>query len=90
MDENEMVFKVLSDEGEEVDCELLFTYESKETNKNYIVYTDNSIDEEGNTKVFASIYNPDEEEPTLHPIETEEEWEVIEGILENLQGESGE
>lgn len=90
MDENEMIFKVLSDEGTEIECEVLFTYESKETNKNYIVYTDNSIDEEGNTKVFASIYNPDEEEPTLHPIETEEEWELIEGILENLQSEFDE
>ena len=87
MKNEEMTFKVLSDEGKEIECEVLFTFESEETGKNYIVYTDNSIDEDGNTKVFASIYNPDENETKLLPIETEKEWRIIETILEELQNE---
>lgn len=87
MKSEEMTFKVLSDEGKEIECEVLFTFESEETGKNYIVYTDNSIDEDGNTKVFASIYNPDENETKLLPIETEKEWRIIETILEELQNE---
>ena len=55
MKNEEMTFKVLNDEGKEIECEVLLTFESEETGKNYIVYTDNSIDEDGNTKVFASI-----------------------------------
>lgn len=85
MKNEEMTFKVLNDEGKEIECEVLFTFESEETGKNYIVYTDNSIDEDGNTKVFASIYNPDEDETKLLPIETEKEWRIIETILEELQ-----
>ena len=85
-----MTFKVVNDEGAEVECEALFTFESEETGKNYIVYTDNSLDEEGNTKVFASIYDPDVDETKLLPIETEEEWNVIETILEQLQDEANE
>lgn len=50
----------------------------------YIAYTDYTIDEEGNTKVYASIFNPEDENPVLLPIETDEEWELIEGILESL------
>ena len=56
-----------------------------ETGKNYIVYTDNTTDEEGNKKVYASTFDPKEENPVLGPIETDEEWKVIENILNKLQ-----
>lgn len=85
MDQDRMTFKVTNDEGIEVECEVLFTFESEETKKNYMVYTDNTTDESGNTKVYASIYNPEEKEPKLIPIETEKEWNIIEKILEQLQ-----
>ena len=88
MKEETMTFKVISDEGKEIECEVLFTFESDETKKNYIVYTDNTIDEEGNTKVYASIYNPDQDETKLLPIETDKEWKIIETILEELQNET--
>ena len=88
MKDETMTFKVINDEGKEIDCEVLFTFESDETKKNYIVYTDNTIDEEGNTKVYASIYNPDQDETKLLPIETDKEWKIIETILEELQNEA--
>jgi len=83
-----MTFKVTDEEGKEIECEVLFTFESDETKKNYIVYTDNTLDDEGNTKVYASIYNPDEEETKLLPIESDKEWKIIETILEELQNEA--
>ena len=55
MKEEQMKFKVIDENGKEIECEVLFTFESDETNKNYIVYTDNTTDEGGNTKVYASI-----------------------------------
>lgn len=85
--ENEMRFTVINDEGAEVECEVLFTFESEETGKNYIVYTDNTLDDEGNTRVFASIYDPDSNASKLLPIETVEEWKIIEVTLEELQSE---
>lgn len=87
-EEEKMTFKVINDEGKEVECEVLFTFESDETKKNYIVYTDNTTDEAGNIKVYASIYNPNEEETKLLPIETDKEWKIIETILEELQNEA--
>ena len=74
MKEERMTFKVTNDEGQEVECEALFTFESDETNKHYIAYTDNSTEEEN---------------PTLIPIETEKEWKIIETIFEQLQAEAG-
>ena len=74
-----------NDNGEKIKCNALFTFESDETGKNYIVYTDNTTDEEGNKKVYASTFDPKEENPVLGPIETDEEWKVIENILNKLQ-----
>ncbi len=83
--EEVMTFKVMNDEGKEVECEVLFTFESDETGKNYIVYTDNTLDDEGSTKVYASVYDPTGQTPNLMPIETEKEWLVIENILSTVQ-----
>ncbi|MEG2351667.1 MAG: DUF1292 domain-containing protein [Bacilli bacterium] len=83
----ENTFTIIDDNGKEVKCEILFTYEDEKTGKNYMAYTDNAIDEEGNTKVYASIYNPEEENPVLLPIESEEEWKLIEGILTSISSE---
>jgi len=90
-------FKVINDKGEEIMCDILFTFDSEETGKSYIVYTDNSKDERGNIQVYASIYDPNVEDQKLEPITTESEWKVIETILNTLQeeiknklGESGE
>ena len=85
--EEVMTFKVMDENGKEIECEVLFTFESEETKKNYIVYTDNTTDDDGNTKVYASVYNPNEAETKLMPIETDKEWKVIETILNTLQEE---
>ena len=87
MEEERMTFKIFNDEGKEIECEVLFTFESNETGKNYMVYTDNTEDEEGNVKVYASVYNPEEKEPKLEPIETDKEWEIVETILKQVQEE---
>lgn len=86
--EEKMTFKAMNEEGKEVECEVLFTFESDETKKNYMVYTDNTKDSEGNIKVYASIYNPEQPESELQPIETENEWKIIETILEEIQAEA--
>lgn len=36
-------FTVIGENGEETVCEILFTYHDDDTNKDYIVYTDNSV-----------------------------------------------
>jgi len=80
-------FKVVNDKGEEVTCHILFTFDSEETKKSYIVYTDDSKDEQGNIQVYASVFHPDDPNTKLEEIETEKEWKVIETILETLQEE---
>ena len=85
MEKEKLTFNVIDDNGNNIECEILFTFESDETGKNYIVYTDNTADEHGNTKVYASIFNPNEPDSKLTAIETEKEWKIIQTILEELQ-----
>ena len=80
-----MTFKVKNEFGKEIECEVLFTFENDDSTKNYIVYTDNTKDAHGNTRVYASIYTPNVDESKLLPIETAKEWAIIEIILEELQ-----
>lgn len=84
-EEKKGVFTIVNDKGEEIECEILFTFDSDETKKSYIVYTDNTLDEEGSTKVYASVYDPTGQNPALMPIESEKEWLVIENILSSVQ-----
>ena len=80
-------FSMIDENGKEVIYDVLFTFENDETHKNYIVYTDNHKDSEGNIEVYASTYDPGDEEAKLEAIETEQEWKIIETILETLQEE---
>ncbi len=86
--EEKNTFQVLDENGKEVTCEVLFTFESEETNKNYIVYTDNTTDDKGNVRVYASIFDPKAENTELKPIESDREWKIVETILESIQEEN--
>ena len=46
---------LVNSDGKEVEFDVLFTFDAEETNKSYIVYTDNSVDEVGNIRVYASF-----------------------------------
>ena len=79
--------KITNENGEEVVCDILFTFDSEETEKSYIVYTDNTKDEEGKVRVYASIYNPNDAKTKLEDIKTDKQWKIIETILSTLQEE---
>ena len=85
MENEELSFTVTDSEGREIKYDVLFSYNSPETGKNYIVYTDNTLDANGNTNVYAGIFEPNNDTEQLLPIETEEEWAMIEKIVEKLQ-----
>ncbi len=73
----------LKDEsGREMEVDILFAYVSKETDELYIVYTDHSKDSDGQEKVFAGIYDKDNE--ILNPLENKEDYVMIENILSSI------
>lgn len=71
----------------EIVCDVLFTFDSDDTKKSYIVYTDNTKDELGNIKVYANTYDPYSDNGDLGEIESNEEWATIEQIFNSINDE---
>ncbi|HIS39060.1 MAG TPA: DUF1292 domain-containing protein [Candidatus Onthousia faecavium] len=80
-------FKLKDEYGQETTYDVLFTFDNEETNKSYVVYTDNTFDDAGNVQVYASVYYPESDNNKLDPVETEREWQIIDKILETIQEE---
>ncbi|AYV67275.1 DUF1292 domain-containing protein [Niallia circulans] len=84
---------VVDEQGNEQLCEILFTFESDEFGKSYVLYYplgDESDDEE--IDIHASSFIPNEEtgDGELSPIETEEEWDLVEEMLNTFLAEQEE
>ena len=79
------IMTAIGENGEIIDCDVLFTFKNTATNRCYIVYTENTTDEKGDTEVYASIFAPDDKTLTLHPIETEEEWAMVGSKLRDYE-----
>ena len=75
---------VKNNKGEDIECDILFTFDSDTTKKSYIVYTDNTKDELGNVKVYANTFDSFSDNGDLGTIETEEEWAIIEQIFSSI------
>ena len=77
-----ITFTALDEDGNTVEYQMIFLYKWDKNGRNYIVYTDNTVDEDGCTNVYATVYTEDESGMNLEPIETEEEWALIDALIE--------
>ena len=78
---NEQQITIVDENGNEQLCEILFYFHSDEFNKDYVLYYPiGEEDENGEIIVHASAFSQSDEntEGELMPIETEEEWDVVE------------
>lgn len=71
---------VTDEEGNEQEVEILFTFESDE-GKKYVLYFDPKEEE---PYVNASIYD---DEGGLFPVESVEEWDMIEEVFNTFMAE---
>ena len=89
MDKATGKFTIKNEEGKELECDVLFTFDAEDGKKHYIVFTDNTLDDDGNVKVYANTYDPTGKNTDLGAIETEAEWQIIEKLLASLQDKIG-
>ncbi len=70
---------IKTDDGKELECTILFTYHYDKNNKDYVVFQ-----VKGTDNCAAAIYYPNENgEGSLEKVESEEEWKMLEGLLED-------
>jgi len=90
MDKATGKFTIKNEAGEEMECDVLFTFDAEDMKKSYVVFTDNSKDENGNIKVYANTYDPTGNSADLGVVNTEKEWQMIENLLSSLQEKMGD
>ena len=74
-------FTMTDEQGNEEVFEILYAFESEEFNKKYVIFYPSNI-EGDRIELLAAIY--DEKNCQLVKIETDEEWEYIRSVVEEL------
>ena len=90
MNHGENNITVVDEQGNEQLCEVLFTFDSDEFGKSYVLYYPiGTEDDEDDIEIHASAFMPNEEgeDGELMPIETDEEWDMIEEMLNTFLDE---
>lgn len=78
-----LMFTIIDEEDNEIEYEILMAFYWSKTKKNYLVYTDNTYNNDS-LNIYASIYYPDDE-TRLDDVETDEEWLEIQNRLEEIK-----
>lgn len=77
-----MDFKIM-DNGKEIDAKIILTFKDNSNDINYIVYTDGSIDSNGEEEIYASRYKVNNGNYILEDIESSYEWDLVDNMLES-------
>lgn len=79
---NKKIYTTLSD-GSKIEYDVILTFTNDHNNKDYVVYTDNTYDENNKLKIYAAIYNPLDFEFIGVP-KSQDEWNKIYELLDKV------
>lgn len=76
---------LVDDQGNEEPYEVLFTFHSDDYDKSYVLLYPAAASEDEDIEVQAFSYDADDAgdvtSSDLHPIKSDEEWNMVEGVL---------
>ena len=78
------MMSIISEDGTTEEVEVILAFEFKDNKKEYVIYTRNEKDENGNVTVYVSNIDRSSGEPKLVGIDDEEEWSRIKDVLREL------
>ena len=82
MKNNKLIAEV---NGQKMEFDIYFTFVCNQTNKGYIAYTDHSLDDQGRENLHVSTYDPNVGFTVLGEVETQEEWDLINSVIEKIK-----
>ncbi len=82
--ENKKMMSIVQEDGSIDEVEVVIAFEFKDTKREYVVYTKNETDENGNVTVYVSYVDRSGDGPRLLGIEDEEEWNRVKDVLRKL------
>ena len=95
MEHGQETMTIIDENGKEHVCEVIFTFESVEFGKSYVLYHilgGEEVGEDEEVEIHASAFMPSEnnEDGELMPIEDDAEWDMIEEMLNTFLEEEEE
>ena len=78
------MMSIIAEDGTTEEVEVILAFEFKDNKKEYVIYTKNEKDENGNVTVYVSNIDRSSGEPKLVGIDDEEEWNRIKDVLREL------
>lgn len=82
-EKKEMMTLTLENRTKE-EVELLLSFKFNDNNKEYIIYTKNEKDENGNVTIYVSNVTRVGNEATLNTVSDDNEWSRIKDLLREL------
>lgn len=84
--ENEKI--VLEKDGKTYEYDVLFTFDSEDTMRSYVGYTDYSIGKNGRQNIYVSAINPFSTDGKLEDITDPRELAMINDVLQQIDEEA--
>ena len=84
--ENEKI--IIEKHGKQVECDILFTFDSEDTGKVYVGYSDHSIASNGRKNIYVTSYDPIIGINSLEDITDERELAMVRQVLAQIDRES--
>ena len=75
-------FIFASDNGKKIECEMVLSFYVKDRGKNYMLFTDNTYDEDNNLKIYPyyTVTGSDE----MIPVTDNDEFNMINNVYESV------
>ena len=70
--------------GTKIEYDVILTFYNANTKKNYVIYTDNTLDQNKKIRFYAAKYDPNLPTPYLGEPTTKEEWTAITTIIDQV------
>lgn len=85
----ESYITVVDEDGNESLYQVLFTFESEDFGKNYVlIYPSGATDDDDiELQAYSYVESEDGTAGDLQPIETEEEWDMVDEVLNTFLAE---
>ena len=78
------VMSIVKEDGTTEEVELIISFEFNDTKKEYVVYTRNEQDDNGNTTLYVSGVDRSLGMPRMMGIDDDDEWARIKSALRDL------
>ena len=85
MNDDKKIMSIVLEDGSIDEVEVLLSFKFTDTNTEYMIYTKNETDENGNVTIYvASVDRSDGGDPRLGSVDSEDEWTRIKSVLKEL------